>query len=493
MPGLLVLWVGVAINIDLAPALTWHDGQRLAQLVFFLLMVVLLAMLPGLRRQSLLAWAGLPAAVRIALGLAFGLGLCSALLASLPRWALLDWGLHGLWLVTAMAVAGQSRDPATGLNRLLVMAFLALATAYATSSFAVYLASLLVGPNYGVGFNVRELYTGFSNLRFFGQVETMLLPFLLLPAMWWGRSRVRLVLLWLVPAYWWMLAVGSGTRGTWVALLVGILAAVLFGGAAGRIWLRWQAGGLLAGLACYAVLILGIPLLVDVPTTFMHRADDILSLSRREDLWSASVMLALQHPVLGVGPMQFALHATEVGAHPHNAVLQWAAEWGLPAALAFTLVFAYGGLSFAAGPASHVPARRITREALVRVALLAARGRRRGAGDGRRCAGDAGQPDAAGAALRLGPGHAAVDAGAVRDWRPAARARRAVPVGGGVDDSIRRGTGTRAHRGPTEGLSRALSRRPCIVATILGARSARPVTCRAVLLRRRCPDCPRRR
>ena len=371
MPGLLVLWVGVAINIDLAPALTWHDGQRLAQLVFFLLMVVLLAMLPGLRRQSLLAWAGLPAAVRIALGLAFGLGLCSALLASLPRWALLDWGLHGLWLVTAMAVAGQSRDPATGLNRLLVMAFLALATAYATSSFAVYLASLLVGPNYGVGFNVRELYTGFSNLRFFGQVETMLLPFLLLPAMWWGRSRVRLVLLWLVPAYWWMLAVGSGTRGTWVALLVGILAAVLFGGAAGRIWLRWQAGGLLAGLACYAVLILGIPLLVDVPTTFMHRADDILSLSRREDLWSASVMLALQHPVLGVGPMQFALHATEVGAHPHNAVLQWAAEWGLPAALAFTLVFAYGGLSFAAD-LRRSAGQAITREALVRVALLAA-------------------------------------------------------------------------------------------------------------------------
>ncbi len=371
MPGLLVLWVGVAINIDLAPALAWHDGQRLAQLAFSLLVVALLVLLPGLRRQSLLAWVALPAAVRIALGLAFGLGLCSALLAPLPRWALLDWGMHGLLLATMMAVGGQSRDPVSGLNSLLVTAFLALATAYATSSFAVYLASLLVGPDYGVGFNVRELYTGFSNLRFFGQVETMLLPFLLLPAMWWGRSRGRLILLWLVPAYWWMLAVGSGTRGTWVALLVGVLAAALFGGAAGRTWLRWQAAGLLVGLACYAVLVLGIPLLVDVPTTFMHRADDILSLSRREELWSASVMMALQHPLLGAGPMQFALHATEVGAHPHNAVLQWAAEWGIPAALAFTLVFAYAGLSFAAG-VRRSAGQAVTRDALVRAALLAA-------------------------------------------------------------------------------------------------------------------------
>jgi len=41
----------------------------------------------------------------------------------------------------------------------------------------VYVVMLLVGPVYGQIFDVRELYVSFSNVRFFGHIQTMLLPF----------------------------------------------------------------------------------------------------------------------------------------------------------------------------------------------------------------------------------------------------------------------------------------------------------------------------
>jgi O-antigen ligase len=372
-------WVSLAVaafvflapNVDLAANLQWHDGQRRAQLVLLAFVVLLALAVPGTARRMTEVWSGLQSWIRIALAAAFALGLASGLLAPLPRWALLEWGLSWLLLMLVFGIAAQRLQIGERLDHLLVLLFLATATAYAVSTCSIYVTMLLVGPVYGLGFDVRELYPGFSNVRFFGHVQTMLLPFLLLPAMWWGTTRARRVLLWIAPAVWWMLAVGSGTRGTWVALLVGGIAVSLFGGRSGRQWIKWQFAGLLCGLLCYALFILLIPQLLDRPASFLHRAGDIVSLSQREVLWAKSITFALQHPLLGIGPMHYAYFATEVAAHPHNAVLQWTAEWGIPAALLLTGVCVVAGLVFAV----HV--RRITavaeeRRALVAVALLAA-------------------------------------------------------------------------------------------------------------------------
>jgi O-antigen ligase len=52
-------------------------------------------------------------------------------------------------------------------------------------------------------------------------------------------------------------------------------------------------------------------------------------------VWGNAVELIRQHPWFGVGPMHFAHDAARFrwGAHPHDWVLQIAAEWGLPALL----------------------------------------------------------------------------------------------------------------------------------------------------------------
>lgn len=363
-------FVFLAPNVDFAGQLAWHDGQRLAQLA--LLAVVLLALVaPDAARRAAGVWASLPRWIRIALLTAFALGFASSLVAPLPRWGLLDWGLLLLLLTLALCVAANRQAFGDRLDQPIVLLFFATATAYAVSVCTVYGTMLLAGPAYGQGFNVRELYTGFSNIRFFGHVQTMLLPFLLLPALWWGTTRARRVMLWSIPAIWWMLVVGSGTRGTWVALLVGIVAVAMYGGRIGRQWIKWQFAGLLCGLLCYAVFILLVPQLLEQPVSFLHRAEDIVSLSQREVLWATSIGFAAQHPLLGIGPMHYAYFATEVAAHPHNAVLQWLAEWGVSVALLFTAVAAAGGLAFARRVKRTVDDRN-TRLGLVSVALLAA-------------------------------------------------------------------------------------------------------------------------
>jgi putative inorganic carbon (HCO3(-)) transporter len=233
---------------------------------------------------------------------------------------------------------------------------------------------LLAGPAYKQGFNALELYHGFSNVRFFGYLQTMLLPFLLLPAMWWGTTLARRILLWSVPLAWWMLVIGSGSRGAWVALLVGMVAVLLFAGRPGRQWARWQFVALAGGGLCYLLFIWLLPQwlasqMETQPAAYLHRTE-IMSLSLREVLWTEALQFAWQQPWLGIGPMHYAHVGARVAAHPHNAVLQWLAEWGAPAALLLTGLCTMAGLAFA----RHV--RRVVQaegsRVPVQVALLAA-------------------------------------------------------------------------------------------------------------------------
>ncbi len=368
------VFVFLAPNFDFAHALTWHDGQRMAQLGA-IAAVLLTLLVPGSAGRLTMVWSGLPRPIRYALLTAFVLGLMSSARAQLPRWALLDWGLFLLLMVLGLSIAANRRALGERADAGLLLLFFGTATAYAVTTCLVYAGMLLVAPAYGQGFDIRELYTGFANVRFFGHVQTMLLPFLLLPAMWWGATRVRIMMLCSVPIIWWMLVVGSGTRGTWVALVVGVLAVLLFGSGDGRRWVKWQCAGLLCGFLCYGIFVLGIPQLMDLPASFLHRTDDIISLSLREVLWSKALDFALQQPLLGIGPMHYAYWANEVAAHPHNALLQWFAEWGLPAGLLLTGVWAVGGLSWAAAvrrDTAQVSNHGRTEPRLFHIALLAA-------------------------------------------------------------------------------------------------------------------------
>jgi len=366
----LAAFVFLAPNVDLASSLQWHDGQRLGQL---LLLAALLCLIlrPAHWHGMTDAWSCLQPWTRRAWSVAFLLGLGSSVTAALPRWALLEWGLQGLLLMVVFAVAAQRRTYGEKFDDGLLLLFFATAAAYGVSSATIYLTMLLAGPSFGQAFSVLELYHSFSNVRFFGYLQTMLLPFLLLPAMWWGTTQVRRMLLWSVPLAWWMLVIGSGSRGTWVALLVGMIAVLLFAGRQGRSWMRWQLAALVGGGVCYGLFVLLLPQWLAQPAVYLHRTGEIMSLSLREVLWTEALQFVWQQPWLGIGPMHYAHVGARVAAHPHNAVLQWLAEWGVPAALLLTGLCAMAGLAFAGHVRRMVQAENVIRVP-VQVALLAA-------------------------------------------------------------------------------------------------------------------------
>ena len=122
-----------------------------------------------------------------------------------------------------------------------------------------------------------------------------------------------------------MLLFTSGGRGTVFGFLIASLAvAVLFRKDAVR-WLGLQVsaaavGGILYGVLYYAT----------AARSLLHRSPT--SDSGRFEYWGFALEQIQSAPVLGVGPMHYAVYPESMGGHPHNAVLQFAAEWGLIAA-----------------------------------------------------------------------------------------------------------------------------------------------------------------
>jgi putative inorganic carbon (HCO3(-)) transporter len=69
-----------------------------------------------------------------------------------------------------------------------------------------------------------------------------------------------------------------------------------------------------------------------------HRGSVALRIVAGDDsgrfyLWRLALDDAMQHPWLGIGPMHYAHLPNLLAAHPHNSLVQWAAEWGFPVTL----------------------------------------------------------------------------------------------------------------------------------------------------------------
>ena len=234
--------------------------------------------------------------------------------------------------------------------------------------FAVSYGASLVLP--GVGFG-KEIITGFANVRHFNQYQTWTIPLLgsavlFVPQRWRaGRAFVFLLL-----SLWWMLVLVSNVRGTVVAMgLAAVGVGLLFRRHAVR-WLSIQVGAVVGGALLYYLL---FDLVAGTTPQVAERLGSISGEAWRIQRWTTSLELAWAHPWLGVGPMHFAWPPYHFvpGAHPHNALLQWMAEWGLPSAAIMSGLVLWGGWSWmrqeqrdAVGATS--------RENAVRVGLVAA-------------------------------------------------------------------------------------------------------------------------
>lgn len=342
----------------------WHNQQRIAEGVFLVLLLAIWLATQARSKCENPAVTAIPRYAAPGFILFAAVGAASALLAQYPRWALLEWSLL-LSLLLGMLFIAQLRLAAGGRFDRVVLGIVAAACLVYFAGFAAAYAATLAGAP----LNAWALFHGFSNVRFFGQFQTMTLPLLAL-LVYHAKSTSQRTGAFALLACWWMLAFVSGTRGTWLGMLAAAALIGMAGWRPGRAWLRWQAGGAVIGLALYALLFYAVPYWMGNAGLLIDRLPDITGLSKREVIWAQAWEIIKQHPLLGVGPMHFAATPNGVGAHPHNSILQLAAEWGIPAMLLLVGFAVYGLTGFAA--AIHRLSRSADRPPMLQIALFAA-------------------------------------------------------------------------------------------------------------------------
>jgi len=148
------------------------------------------------------------------------------------------------------------------------------------------------------------LFSGFSNPRFFGQFQVMLMPVMaLLVENSRQQRRIALAaLLGLALLTQWCIAFTLGGRGLWLGLLASHLALLLINRKLWRI-LALQSAAALFGFLLFVLLFKLIPLWLGLDPAL--RDNLRTSLSGREHIWQWSWEMALANPWLGAGPMHY--------------------------------------------------------------------------------------------------------------------------------------------------------------------------------------------
>lgn len=171
---------------------------------------------------------------------------------------------------------------------------------------------------------------GHPNVRHFNHVQTMAL---IMAAMtiWYPTHRwmrwtagfgvaVGLALAWL-----------TGARSTLLAVFLISVGFLILSGPARRTWsarLLWLG---IAGVVAYLLFYVLIPQLLGIEVesgVALNEREHKGSIETRLIHWKLAFEMALQNPLTGWGGVHYATQHHVDAAHPHNIVLQWAAEWG---------------------------------------------------------------------------------------------------------------------------------------------------------------------
>jgi O-antigen ligase len=322
-----LLFLALLVNFML---MAGHDNQRFVEIGAVLLGGGLV--LIGRRTTATDLFSGRSGT---ALAAFFVLGILSTVSAFAPRFASFEVANVFLIYLLATTVAAEiARDGQPAI--LLGIRCLAVVCALYVVPFVVAYVS---GLSLGIPLALDDFTANFSNIRFFNHTQTSTLPLLILLCCL-TPSTSRLRWLWLaVTTYWWMALFATTGRGTLLGMVAGCAVVAVLARRRAVPYLRQVALTATLGLLAYFIFLVAVPALFGAEgmRSFSYAVERTAAnpASSRTRLWHLAATLIAQHPWLGVGPMHFAHRAgyLHTGAHPHDWLLQVAAEWGLPALL----------------------------------------------------------------------------------------------------------------------------------------------------------------
>jgi len=327
--------LGISPSLKVIPqaltAMSLHDSQRLIELL-----LVSLVLLESIAWGTSAGSNPMGKVTRYAFYALAALAVISSYSAASPRHALIETSLFaGLAYLAAFVARLYRENSAQLIKRLtyvlwggILLSMIAFYVGYFT---AIIFKTPVVWP---------APITGFNNIRFFNQYQLWTLGLLALPLLTIDvNSKRARYCLHLGMIAWWVLLFHSASRGVLLSWIVGILMTLFIYRKLAWPFIRLQLIHITAGFLSYQILFELIPFLrgFTVVTGTVARE----TTSDRIELWSQSLRLIQGHPILGIGPMQFAWHSP-ISAHPHNSLLQLATEFGLPAAFLLLTITSYG-------------------------------------------------------------------------------------------------------------------------------------------------------
>lgn len=302
---------------------SWLEQQRITQLLLVVYASVALLLGYLLRAGTFV----LPSNMLL---LAFFLGLISALLSQYPQWALKEWAKYACSLALILYLGHILRQETA--QQLVLFVLLVTSVVLAVQFFAFYVASFFTGTR---TVDPYLMYPGFDNPRFYGQFQILFIPILhgLSLHQGWSKKFFNQKIIYVALLLQWSIVWALAGRGVLLGLCVSCAVTLLITGSRYRVLLLQIFVFASAGAALYFLLFFFIPdwvgLAREIPSSLRF------GLSKREVLWRGAWEMIQVSPFLGVGPLHYSTVWNHIGAHPHQATLQFLAEWGIPATLLF--------------------------------------------------------------------------------------------------------------------------------------------------------------
>jgi O-antigen ligase len=295
-----------------------HDGARMLQTL-----VMCLAAWAWVQT----GWTQRPQSGLVTLTLSIMLMLCAASVATAARPAHAGLEASAFLLLTAVALV-FARTPTQTLSRelppvLALAALLSLVMELPRMAFIYADGRVPVAGDFGFMY---------MNFRFLNHAESLLLPLAFLPLLLSAPRWVR-VAAWIGLAGGLALLWRTGGRGTLIAMTLFVLGLPWLLAGQAKAVVRTVALGLTGGALIYALLFVLPAVWLGISQTDAGSAAQRLvgvNDAARIYLWKLAIADIAQRPLLGLGPMHYAHLPNAMAAHPHNSILQLAAEWGLP-------------------------------------------------------------------------------------------------------------------------------------------------------------------
>jgi O-antigen ligase len=268
---------------------------------------------------------------KAALYLVLILMLFSTFLADAPKSALQESSLYVGVFFLLLSISSITKSNTLLIQHTFLLAFTASALLYLAQAFAIYLASFIEN----IPLQWPEPFSGFSNVRFFNQFQIWTITLLPLPILLYPNLDKRILnALKMIAIGWALLLFASSSRGAIGSIILAMLITLSIFKHRAKSFLKINVLILLVGVTGYFLLFQLLPFVLENKVTKGWSAIEHLSSTNdRIALWQTAINYIIDKPWLGIGPMHYAYYPGPTNAHPHNGLLQWACEMGIPSAL----------------------------------------------------------------------------------------------------------------------------------------------------------------